>query len=57
MTTSKWTPSNFRELLEHLGKFVKIEIADLQRSEFDRGIKFGQMQILDKIKSLVKEQP
>ena len=45
---------HFRDLIKQLDAIVVLETIDLKANEFDRGIKSGQLELLQKIKQLLK---
>ena len=45
---------HFRDLIKQLDAIVVLETIDLKANEFDRGFKSGQLELLQKIKQLLK---
>jgi hypothetical protein len=45
---------HFRDLIKQLDTIVVLETNDLKANEFDRGFKSGQLELLQKIKQLLK---
>lgn len=45
-----------KELLEELDRTVLLEVTDLKLSDFERGFKAGQLEVVSRIKQFSKQQ-